>query len=264
MSDSLVLGMLMNTKGVFALIILNTGRNIRVCFLLVMEPIVALVNKLTKRQMRQLSRSIKGSEQDTELRILACVHSMRNVLGILSVLNLSHGTKESPLTVIRIQLMELSERASTKMLIVHDDGNLDGGVRFNRSKSETTNIIRALEKVNDEEVMTVRTMSVISPYATMHIHICSLADDKCANLILLPFHKEVKADSHMGNPSPNSNFANVNNVLMNTPTPWRYSSTMASARKSSNQQIYFAAISLGKSPCYSFMTVHIGEEIIVG
>ncbi|KAK8714675.1 hypothetical protein V6N13_042026 [Hibiscus sabdariffa] len=35
-TDSLVLGMLMNTKGVFALIILNTGRNIGVCFPLVM------------------------------------------------------------------------------------------------------------------------------------------------------------------------------------------------------------------------------------
>ncbi|KAK8537077.1 hypothetical protein V6N12_043256 [Hibiscus sabdariffa] len=260
-TDSLVLGMLMNTKGVFALIILNTGRNIGVCFPLVMgqsnnklfhtvnlhvsvcmscylqalnnqtfplmvlsvlvmscliEPIVAFVNKLTKRQVRQLSRSIKGSEQDTELRILACVHSMRNVLGILSVLNLSHGTKESPLTVIAIHLIELSKRASTKMLIVHDDGNLDGGIRFNQVNSETTNIIRAFEKVNDDEVVKVQTMSVISPYATMHVDICSLAHDKCANLILLPFHKEVKADGHMGN--PNSNFANVNkNVLMNTP-----------------------------------------------
>ncbi|GMI99554.1 cation/H+ exchanger 23 [Hibiscus trionum] len=231
-ADSLVLGMLMNTKGVFALIVLNTGRNIRalnnqtfplmILAVLVMscliEPIIALVNKPTKSVTRQLNRSIEGSEPDTELRILACVHSMRNVMGILSVLNLSHGTKESPLSVIGIHLIELSKRASTAMLIVHDNGNQDSVGRFNQAKTETTNIIQAFEsfkKVNDDEAVMAEMMSVISPYATMHVDICSLADDNCANLILLPFHKDVKADGHMGN--PNSNFANVNNnVLMNT------------------------------------------------
>ncbi|GMJ06573.1 cation/H+ exchanger 23 [Hibiscus trionum] len=231
--DSLILGLLMNTKGVLALIILNTGRNIgalnqqtfplMILVLLVMscliEPIISLVNKPSRKILKNLNRSIKGSAPDTELRILACVHSMRNVMGTLSLLKLSHGTNESPLSVFGTHLIELSKRASTAMLIVHNDGNQDEGGRFNRAKTETTNIIQAFEnfeKANDDRAVTVYTMSVISPYATMHVDICSLAEDKCVNLIVLPFHKEVKADGHMG--TANSNYANVNNnVLMSTP-----------------------------------------------
>ncbi|KAE8665545.1 hypothetical protein F3Y22_tig00112609pilonHSYRG00083 [Hibiscus syriacus] len=233
LGSCMVLGLLMNTKGVLSLIILNTGRNIKalnnqtfplmMLAVLVMscliEPIIAFVNKPSKKTVTHVNRSIKGSEPDTELRILACVHSMRNVMGTLSILNLSHGTKGSPLSVFGTHLIELSKRASTAMLIVHNEGNQDEGGRFNRAKTEKTNIIRAFknfEKSNDEDAVTVHTMSVISPYATMHVDICSLAEDKCVNLILLPFHKEVKADGHMG--ASNSSYANVNNnVLMSTP-----------------------------------------------
>ncbi|KAK8657151.1 hypothetical protein V6N13_035406 [Hibiscus sabdariffa] len=164
-------------KGVFALIILNTGRNIR------------------PAGSKQPDISFDGFVGACDVVFDRCPQPFPWHQGVPSHRHRypSHGA-----------------------LIVHDDGNPDGGVRFNQSKSETTNIIRAFKKVNDEEVVTVQTMSVISPYATMHVDICSLADDKCANLILLPFHKEVKADGHMGN--PNSNFANVNNnVLMNMP-----------------------------------------------
>ncbi|KAK8981512.1 hypothetical protein V6N11_027925 [Hibiscus sabdariffa] len=233
-TDSMILGLLMNTKGVLALIILNTGRNIRalnnqtfplmILALLAMscliEPIIAFINKPSRKILKNLNKSIKGSEPDEELRILACVHTMRNVMGTLSLLKLSNGTKESPLAIFGTHLMELSKRASTTMLIVHNEGNQDDGGRYNRAKSETTNIIQAFEnfeKTNEEEgAVMVYTMSVISPYATMHVDICSLAEDKCVNLILLPFHKEVKADGHMG--AANSNYASVNNnVLMSTP-----------------------------------------------
>ncbi|TYI53153.1 hypothetical protein E1A91_D12G298600v1 [Gossypium mustelinum] len=229
--DGLVLGLLMNTKGVLALIVLYTGRNIKalnnqsfplmVLTLLVMscliEPIIALANKSTKKITRHMNRSIKGSEPDTEICILACVHSMRNVMGTISVLHLSNGTNDSSLSVFAIHLIELSKRSTTTMLIVHDDKNHEEGRYNNQSKNETANIIRAfenLEKTNN--AVAVQTMSVISPYATMHVDICSLAEDKSVNLIILPFHKEVKGDGRMGN--GNSNFANVNmNVLTNAP-----------------------------------------------
>lgn len=181
------------------------------------EPIIALANKRTKKTLRHMNRSIKGSEPDTEIRILACVHSMRNVMGTISVLHLSNGTSDSPLSVFAIHLIELSKRSTTTMLIVHEDNNNNEGRYNNHSKNETANIIRAfenLEKTND--AVAVHMMSVISPYATMHVDICSLAEDKSVNLIILPFHKEVKGDGRMGN--GNANFANVNmNVLTNAP-----------------------------------------------
>ncbi|XWS61049.1 hypothetical protein CRYUN_Cryun07bG0092400 [Craigia yunnanensis] len=226
--EGLALGLLMNTKGVLALIIVNTGRNIKalnnqsfplmILTLLIMscliEPIIAFAYKPTRNIIEHKNRTIQRTEPDSEFRILACVHSMRNVMGTLSLLDLSHGTKKTPFSIFAIHLLELSERASTAMLIVHDEYKV-GGNGYSREKTETSQVIRAFEnfeKINN--AVTVQTMTVVSPYTTMHMDICSLADDKCVNLIIIPFHKQLKADGSMGN--SNSNFVDVNhNVLMN-------------------------------------------------
>ncbi|XVE58668.1 hypothetical protein DITRI_Ditri04bG0187200 [Diplodiscus trichospermus] len=226
--EALALGLLMNTKGVSALIILNTGRNIKalnnqsfplmVLTLLVMssliEPIMAFAYKPTRSIKEHKNRTIQETEPGSEFRILACVHSMRNVMGTLSLLDLSHATIKSPLSIFAIHLLELSGRACTAMLIVHD-GYRGGGNRYCRAQTETNQIIRAFENFEKKNnAVTVETMTVVSPYTTMHMDICSLAEDKCVNLIIIPFHKQLIADGRMGN--GNSNFADLNhNLLMN-------------------------------------------------
>ncbi|XVF50712.1 hypothetical protein PTKIN_Ptkin04bG0124400 [Pterospermum kingtungense] len=226
--EGVALGLLMNTKGVMALIILNTGRDIKVLnnqsfplmvlTLLIMscliEPIVALAYMPTRNITERKNRSIQGTEADSEFRILACVHSMRNVMGTLSLLDLSHDTKKSPLSIFGTHLLELPGRARTSMLIVHDDYKV-GPDGHSRVTTDTSRVIRAFknfEKMNN--TVTVQTMTVVSPYTTMHRDICSLAKDKCVNLIIIPFHKQLNADGRMGD--GNSNFAAVNHkVLMN-------------------------------------------------
>ncbi|GLT80654.1 hypothetical protein SLA2020_520830 [Shorea laevis] len=222
--EGLALGLLMNTKGVLALVILNTGRNIKalnnqsfplmVLSLLVMsslvEPIIAYTYQ-PKHLVNYRNRTIQRAT--TKLRILVCVHSIRNVSGILSLLNLSNATNQSPLCIFCVHLVELTGRASTAVLIVHDEFKPTN----NRTKTETGQINIAFDNFEKRNTaVTVRTITAVSPYATMHVDVCNLAEDKRVALIILPFHKQMNADCRMGN--INSTFADVNhNVLMNAP-----------------------------------------------
>ncbi|OMO85884.1 Cation/H+ exchanger [Corchorus capsularis] len=228
--EGLVLGLLMNTKGVLALIIINTGRNIKalnnqsyplmVLSILAMtaliEPIISFTYKPARHIVEHKNRTIQRLETNSELKILACLHSMRNLMGTLGLLDLSHSPNQTLISVIAIHLLELSERATTGMLIVHDEYR-GTGTDSSRAKTETSQIVSAFENFGQiYEGMTIQTMTVVSPYTTMHMDICSLAEDKCVNLIVLPFHRELKPDGKIGDGDPN--FTEVNeNVFINAP-----------------------------------------------
>lgn len=175
------------------------------------EPMVALAYRPTRRNIiEHNNRSIQGT--GSEFRILACVHSMRNVMGTLSLIDLST-TKKSHISVFAIHLLELPGRARTSMLIVHDDDHKVGGGnmrRRSRVKTDTSRVICAFENFEKmNKAVTVQTMTVVSPYTTMHMDICSLAQDKRVNLVIIPFHKQlIDAEGRMGD--GNSNIADVN------------------------------------------------------
>ncbi|XP_042503576.1 cation/H(+) antiporter 15-like [Macadamia integrifolia] len=228
-SEGLTLGLLMNTKGLIEIIVLNVGRDQEVmddnAFALlvlmttlmtsIIMPIVHEFYRPARRYVPYKLRTLQSSKPDSELRILACVHTPRNVPTIISLLEASHPTKKSPISVYALHLVELTGRASA-MLIVHENHN-SGRPAVNRTQAQSDHIINAFE--NYEQHMggvSVKPLTAISPYSTMHEDICNLAEDKRVAFILVPFHKQQTVDGGME--ATNPAFRAVNqNVLANAP-----------------------------------------------
>ncbi|XWS32481.1 hypothetical protein CRYUN_Cryun23aG0162300 [Craigia yunnanensis] len=206
--DSLALGVLMNTKGVIAIIVLNEGRNVKgfdqqtftwmIFSILVMTasvgPIVSFTHKSARYLKQYYRRNLERSKLDEELRVLACLHSSRNISGLINLLHFSNATRKSPITVFAVHLVELTGRASA-MLIFHDKSKITDIIGNNtnptREKSEAEQIVSAFESFQkDNHAAIVQPLTAVSSYATMHEDVSNFALDKRVTVILLPFHKK--------------------------------------------------------------------------
>ncbi|EEF46053.1 Na(+)/H(+) antiporter, putative [Ricinus communis] len=227
--EGLTLGLLMNTKGLIEMIILNVGKDQRVLddesFAIMVivavimtgliTPIVTAIYRPARKFIPYKRRTIHRSKPDAELRILVCVHTPRNVPTIINLLEASHPTKRSPMCVFVLHLVELTGRASA-MLIVHNTRK-SGRPALNRTQAQSDHIINAFENYEQHAVcVSVQPLTAISPYSTMHEDICNLAEDKRVAFIIIPFHKQQTVDGGME--ATNPAFRTVNqNVLANAP-----------------------------------------------
>ncbi|CAK7355054.1 unnamed protein product [Dovyalis caffra] len=211
LEDGFALGVIMNTKGVLSIIILNAGRNIEVlnnqtftlmvfsvlAMTCLVEPIISSTYKPRKNLLKYKHRTIESVlATGAEFKILACVHSNRDTPGMISLLEASNASQEFPIYVIAVHLVELTGRAMA-MLIVHDQCKTSKSKPI-RAKSESDQIIDAFvsyEKRN--RAVSVQTITAVSPYENMHEDICSLALDKRASLIIIPFQTILAADGQI-------------------------------------------------------------------
>ena len=181
----------------------------------IISPIVTHIYKPARRFIPYKRRTIQRSKPDGELRMLACIHTPRNVPTIINLLEASHSTKKSPICIYVLHLVELTGRASA-MLIVHNTRK-SGRPALNRTQAQSDHIINAFENYEQHATcVTVQPLTAISPYSTMHEDICSLAEDKRVAFIIIPFHKQQTVDGGME--ATNPAFRAVNqNVLANAP-----------------------------------------------
>lgn len=180
------------------------------------KPILYLSYKPKKAQNKH--KTMEKIQSNAEFRVLACVHNLRNASAATSLLRDSKATPQSPLFIFAIHLIELTGRTTASMLVMDDEYKTRHHFRHNKSDHvEDGYILNAFGALEEEESnITTHTVTVVSPYETMHEDICSLAEDKCVSLIILPFHKEVTSTGNME--EENIDFANVNqNVLKNAP-----------------------------------------------
>lgn len=176
-------------------------------------PIVSAIYRPTRRFIPYKKRTVQGLRLDAERRILVCVHNPSNVPSIIGLLEASHPTRTSPLSLFVLHLVELTDRVSA-MLIVHatrKSGD-DSTAAAPRAQSDD-DIISAFENFEDNaDDVTVHPLTAISKYSTMHEDIGSLAEDKRVCLIIIPFHKQKTVDGDMENTNPA--FRTVNQKLL--------------------------------------------------
>ncbi|KAJ4846790.1 hypothetical protein Tsubulata_014104 [Turnera subulata] len=202
--EGVTFGVLMNTKGILSIIILNLGQEIGalhvqlipvmfvmiVAMTVLVKPITFLIYNPKYNLKSYTRRTIESVTEGSDFRILLCIHGVHHIAGLTNLVQYSHSTKQSPILVFAAHLVQLVGRA-TAMLIVH------GGQRSNNEDSKSNHnqdnadqIIDALgefEKKN--KVQSVQALTVVSPYDTMDEDIYNLAEDKFINLILVPFNK---------------------------------------------------------------------------
>ncbi|KAK2664201.1 hypothetical protein Ddye_002775 [Dipteronia dyeriana] len=208
--ESLALGFLMNTKGLVELIVLNIGKDRKVlndqtfAIMVLMAvfttfittPLVLAVYKPDKRTSKSFykNRTIKRNNPDTELRILACFHSSRNIPSTINLIEASRGMdKKEGLCLYAMHLMELSERTSA-ILMVHK-ARKNGIPFWNKGKrSDSDQIVVAFEAFRQLSRVSIRPMTAISAMNDLHEDICGSAERKGAAMIILPFHKHQRID----------------------------------------------------------------------
>ncbi|CAI9087050.1 OLC1v1021017C1 [Oldenlandia corymbosa var. corymbosa] len=226
--QAVAVGILSNTKSTVALIILEVGLTqgallpksyiLMIVAILVMTMVVTPAISLyrpSKNQIPYKRRTIQKGKSDEELRVLACIYDTKNVPSIINLLHVSNSTPRSPINIFVLHLIELTGRASA-MLVVHTSNK--SGPRNNLSyiEAQTDQIASAFDnfELRCEGVHT-QVLAARSPYATMDEDICSIANDKRATIIILPFNRQQDKDMEDLNPSAEQN---VNeSVMANAP-----------------------------------------------
>ncbi|XP_042510446.1 cation/H(+) antiporter 20-like [Macadamia integrifolia] len=211
--ESLTLGVLMNTKGLVELIVLNIGKEKKVlndeifAILVLMAlfttfittPTVMMLYKPARRPglpaQRKLQReSPSKAKAKDKLRILACVHGPGNVPSLINLIESIRGNKKSPLKLYIMHLVELTERTSSIIMAQRARRNgLPFIDRLRRGDSHD-GVTVAFEAYGQLGRVKVRTMTAISALHTMHEDVCQVAEKKQVSMIILPFHKQGGGD----------------------------------------------------------------------
>ncbi|KAL8539325.1 hypothetical protein ACS0TY_001084 [Phlomoides rotata] len=130
-------------------------------------------------------RDIQHTSANSELRVLLCGHRADDVSAGRKVLEASFPSKESPLAVYALHLVELAGRAHPQ-LIDHQLGQKSSG------GTRTEKMIEILTSFEQQYMgfATVQQYTAMSMTKFMHHDICTVAFNKLASLIILPFHRK--------------------------------------------------------------------------
>ena len=159
-------------------------------------PLVIAVYKPAKRGIAKpyKLRTIQRKDPNSQLRIMACFHSGREIPTIINLIEASRGTeKKQGLSVYAMHLMELSERSSA-IRMVHK-ARMNGLPFWSKGiQQDSDQVVVAFEAYGQLSKVQIKPMTAISHFSDMHEDICSSAEDKRAAIIILPFHKHQKVD----------------------------------------------------------------------
>ncbi|XP_047332656.1 cation/H(+) antiporter 15-like [Impatiens glandulifera] len=180
--ESVPLGILMNTKSMFPIMALHIGFEhqvlsaqsftIMVIGLLLMTISVApfIVISGRKKQIPYKRRTIHKLRSKEELRILACLHSIQDIHSTVGLFDVSFPSQNSPIIAFAVHL-----------ILPHSFSG----------PSETDQIVAAFDKhVRQRENITISTFSIKSTYSIAEEDICDAAEERRANLVIIPFHKQ--------------------------------------------------------------------------
>ena len=136
-------------------------------------------------------RNLLSLKNNSELRILACVHKKNHISPIIDVIDLCFPTTEHPMTVDVLHLIELVGR-SLPIFISNRFQRVNSG----HHKSFSDDVILAFDIYEHDnlDAVTVNTYTAISPPGLMYEDVCNLALDKVASMIILPFHQRWSND----------------------------------------------------------------------
>lgn len=158
--EAMSLGILMDIKVLVEIIVLNIGKDQKVLndqafAILVLTalvttfittPLLMAIYKPARRGAPYKHRTIQRKDHDSELRILACFNSTRNIPTLINMIESSRGTgQRGRLCVYAMRLMELSEWSSA-IAMVHKARLNDP--RGNESLAYEERVVESRDDVN--------------------------------------------------------------------------------------------------------------------
>ncbi|OVA09605.1 GYF [Macleaya cordata] len=219
--DALSLSLTMNVQGVLELSMFKMLRDSKLIdhssFIIMCTSMLFVTGGVTpiirylynSRRYSNQRRTIQHLIPNTELRILACIQHQDNVPAIIHLLKASNPTRESRIKVYVLHLVELVGRA-TPLLISHRGRKTPSSTKG--VSGRIINVFKRYEEKNKETV-SVNPYTAVSPYSAMHIDVCTMAFNKEASLIIIPFHKHLDTTTKLF--SSNVGFRTVNRNILN-------------------------------------------------
>ncbi|CAJ1868359.1 unnamed protein product [Sphenostylis stenocarpa] len=209
--DGLTLGLLLNTKGAMALIMLNIAWDRAIFYVptyavlasavilmtIVVSPVINGVYKPRKRFEQNKLKTIQKLRVDAELRMIACVHNARQAASIINIIESFNATRISPVHVSALCLVEFTGRAVSVVAAANREkhSSQTGGQNLTRSQEETESIGNTFEALGEAyDAIRIQTLNVVSAFTTIHEDIYNAAEEKRASLVLLPFHKHLSSE----------------------------------------------------------------------
>ncbi|KAH9575321.1 hypothetical protein CY35_01G105800 [Sphagnum magellanicum] len=202
---AITLGILMNTKGLVELIVLNIGKergvlNDETFAIMVLmalfttfmtTPLLMVLYKPARNPIPYTHRKLDMDDSKNVLRILSCVHGMKNVPAMINLTEAMRGTPKHALRLYTLHLVELSERTSSILRVQR--ARRDGRPYFNQGNQDEDRdqVVVAFKTYGQLSKVIVRPMTAISRFEDMHEDICATASDKRIMIIILPFHKQL-------------------------------------------------------------------------
>ncbi|RHN56687.1 putative cation/H+ exchanger [Medicago truncatula] len=215
-SDVLSLGLLMSANGLTQFIYLQTALNhktvnekyyadalITLIWLTgATTPIVKFLYDPSKKYLSlNRRRTIEQSTSDTELSLMACIHSQENTPSIINLLEMSNPSLENPICFYVLHLIQLRGR-STPLFIDHQPTcNRENPPHSASYSQHIINAFRSYEQQNSNNVV-VKLFTSISPYETMHNEICMQVAEKRVCLLIVPFHRRWITDGSSESAAP--------------------------------------------------------------
>ncbi|XP_058109764.1 cation/H(+) antiporter 20 [Magnolia sinica] len=212
--EALTLGVLMNTKGLVELIVLNIGKEKKVlndetfAILVLMALFTTFITTPVVMALYKPARAISAYKQrrlqsespnkdKKQLRILACLHGPANIPSIINLIETIRGTNKSLLKLYIMHLVELTERSSSIAMVFRERKN---GLPFRNPLRKQTNdkVSIAFDAYRQLGRVSVRPITGVSALASMHEDVCSVAEDKHVHMVILPFHKHAKNGGERG------------------------------------------------------------------
>ncbi|CAO2165956.1 unnamed protein product [Urochloa humidicola] len=214
--DGISIGLLLNTKGIIELVILNIGRNKRIMsdqsftvlvfmsafITALVTPLLAMVVKPARRLVFYKRRTIAWPYPEAALQVVACVHLPRDVPALLTLLEVTSPSERSPVAVQALHLIEFAGRSSA-LLLINASAPSSSYERTHPSSHQSqvelhfkhiSHAFAAYEEQSAPGSVSARTVAAVSAYASMHDDVTAAAEDRHAALIVLPFHKHRSVD----------------------------------------------------------------------
>ena len=164
--------------------------NLLIISILVISSIVPICVKFLYNPKRKYAgyqkRNIMHLKPDSELKILVSIHRSDDIPAMINLLTASSPTKEAPIGVYVLHLIELLGRTAP-IFISHQ---IQKKSLSDISYSQNVILSFNLFENNNWGAVTVNTFTAVSPPKLMHEDICNLALDKLTSLIILPFHRK--------------------------------------------------------------------------
>ncbi|KAL9235236.1 hypothetical protein vseg_010014 [Gypsophila vaccaria] len=150
----------------------------------IVTPLISILYDPTKPYMGNKKRTVQHTQQESELRILACMYDQDSVATLLNLIDVANPTPTNPFRVFALYLVELLGRAAPVFM---DHSQQDH--YWDSTNEAIHNAVLMYQKAHAQDIR-LHFFTTVTPQRTMYQDICELAVVHKVSFIILPFHKK--------------------------------------------------------------------------